>query len=295
VIGRFTPVSVRMVEEGPVRQVLRVDSAYGSSTLREDFVLVQGARHVEVRVTIDWHERLKMLKLRFPTGLTNVTATHAIPYGHLERTNDGHETVSHTWVDVSGVLARRAAGLSVLNDAKYGVDVTDGEIGLTALRSPPYAWHIPQPLPEDGEYEVMDQGVQRFTYRLLPHAGDWREAGTARAAAELDQRPVALLESFHDGPLPQHRSFADVRDAGNVVVTVVKRAEDGGGHIVRGYETNGEAGSATIHLPFLRRTVLSEFEPHEIKTLFVPDDRELPVVETDLLEGPLTPSPDDAE
>jgi alpha-mannosidase len=295
VIGRFTPVSVRMVEEGPVRQVLRVDSAYGASTLREDFVLVQGARHVEVRVTIDWHERLKMLKLRFPTGLTNVTATHAIPYGHLERTNDGHETVSHTWVDVSGVLARRAAGLSVLNDAKYGVDVTDGEIGLTALRSPPYAWHIPQPLPEDGDYEVMDQGVQRFTYRLLPHAGDWREAGTARAAAELDQRPVALLESFHDGPMPQHRSFADVRDAGNVVVTVVKRAEDGGGHIVRGYETNGEAGSATIHLPFLRRTVLSEFEPHEIKTLFVPDDRELPVVETDLLEGPLTPSPDDAE
>jgi alpha-mannosidase len=294
VVGRFTPVSVRMVEKGPVRQVLRVDSEYGASRLREDFVLVAGARHLEVRVTVDWHERLKMLKLRFPTGLTDVTATHAIPYGHLERTNDGHETVSHTWVDVSGVLARRAAGLSVLNDAKYGVDVTDGEIGLTALRSPPYAWHIPQPLPEDGDYEVMDQGVQRFTYRLLPHAGDWREAGTPRAAAELDQRPVALLESFHDGPMPQHRSFADVRDAGNVVVTVLKRAEDGGGHIVRGYETGGEPGSATIHLPFLRRTVLSEFEPHEIKTLFVPDDRELPVVETDLLEGPLTPSPDAA-
>jgi len=295
VIGRFTPVSVRRVEDGPVRQVLRVDSEYGASRLREDFVLARDARHLEVRVTIDWHERLRMLKLRFPTGLTDVTATHAIPYGHLERTTDGHETVSHTWVDVSGALDRRPAGLSVLNDAKYGVDVTDGEIGLTALRSPPYAWHSPQPLPQDGDYEVMDQGVQRFTYRLLPHAGDWREAGTARAAAELDQRPVALLESFHDGPMPQHRSFADVRDAGNVVVTVLKRAEDGGGHVIRGYETDGVPGSATIHLPFLRRTVLADFEPHEIKTLFVPDDRALPVVETDLLEGPLTPSPDDPE
>jgi alpha-mannosidase len=235
-----------------------------------------------------------MLKLRFPTGLTDVTATHAIPYGHLERTTDGHETVSHTWVDVSGALAGRPAGLSVLNDAKFGVDVTDGEIGLTALRSPPYAWHTPEPLPEDGDYEVMDQGVQRFTYRLLPHDGDWRAAGTARAAAELDQRPVALLESFHDGPLPQHRSFAAVRDADNVVVTVLKGAEDGDGHVVRGYETAGAPATATIHLPFLRRTVIAEFEPHEIKTLFVPRDRDLPVVETDLLEGPL-PSPDEPQ
>jgi alpha-mannosidase len=137
--------------------------------------------------------------------------------------------------------------------------------------------------------------VQRFTYRLLPHDGDWRAAGTPRAAAELDQRPVALLESFHDGPLAQHRSFADVRDAGNVVITVVKRAEDGGGHIVRGYETDGAAATATVHLPFLRRTVIAEFDPHEIKTLFVPDDRALPVVETDLLERPLSGSEDRPE
>jgi alpha-mannosidase len=287
VIGRFTPVSVRMTEDGPVRQVLRVDSEYGSSRLREEFVLAADARHLEVRVTIDWHERLRMLKLRFPTALSAVAATHSVPYGHLERTNDGHETVSHTWVDVSGEVDGRPAGLSVLNDAKYGVDVTDGEIGLTALRSPPYAWHTPAPLPEDGDFEAMDQGVQRFTYRLLPHDGDWRTAGTARAAAELDQRPTALLESFHDGPLPQHRSFASVRDAGNVVVTVLKRAEDGDGHVVRGYETNGEPATATIHLPFLRRTVIAEFGPHEIKTLFVPTDRSLHVVETDLLEGPL--------
>ncbi|HEY0539203.1 MAG TPA: glycoside hydrolase family 38 C-terminal domain-containing protein [Actinoallomurus sp.] len=288
VIGAFIPVSVRLVEDGPVRQVLRVDSEYGSSTLREEFVLAAGARHLEVRVTIDWHERLTMLKLCFPTGLADVTATHSIPYGHIERTTDGHETVSHTWVDVSGEVDGRPAGLSVLNDAKYGVDVTGGDIGLTALRSPPYAWHTPEPLPEDGDYEVMDQGVQRFTYRLLAHAGDWRAAGIPRAAAELDQRPVALLESAHDGPLPQHRSFAAVRDAGNVVLTVVKRAEDGGGHVVRGYETTGAPATATLHLPFLGRTVVAEFGPHEIKTLFLPSDRSLPAVETDLLEGPVS-------
>ncbi|MFI6262517.1 alpha-mannosidase [Micromonospora sp. NPDC051006] len=287
VIGAFAPVSVRLVESGPVRQVLRVRSEYGASTLTEEFVLAAGARHLEVRVTIDWHERLRMLKLRFPTALTGVTATHAIPYGHLERTADGHETVSHSWVDVSGELSGRPAGLSVLNDAKYGVDVNGGEIGLTALRSPAYAWHTPQPLPADGDYEVMDQGVQRFTYRLLPHAGDWRAAGTVRVAAELDQRPVALLESYHAGPLPQQRSFVAVSDADNVVITVVKRAEDGADdYVVRGYETAGAAAEATIDLPFLGRTLTAAFGPHEIKTLLVPGDPTRSVVETDLLERP---------
>jgi alpha-mannosidase len=291
VIGAFTPVSVRRVESGPVRQVLRVHSEYGSSTLTEEFVLTAGARHLEVRVTIDWHERLRLLKLRFPTGLTDVTAVHAIPYGHLERTADGHEAVSHSWVDVSGTVAEHRAGLSVLNDAKYGVDVTGGEIGLTALRSPPYAWHTPQRLPADGDYEAMDQGVQRFTYRLLPHAGDWRVAGTVRAAAELDQPPVALLESSHDGALPQHQSFVALSDADNVVITVVKQAEDDhDAFVVRGYETAGTAATATINLPFLGRTVTAEFGPHEIKTLLVPRDPARPMVETDLLERAMVPA-----
>lgn len=291
VVGAFTPVAVRRVESGPVRQVLRVRSRHNASTLTEEFVLAAGAHHLEVRVTLDWHERLTMFKLRFPTGLSDVTATHAIPYGHLVRAADGHETVSHSWVDVSGNLAGSRAGLSVLNNAKYGVDVSDGEIGLTVLRSPPYAWHTPQPLPADDDYEVMDQGVQRFTYRLLPHAGDWRAAGTVRAAAELDQPPTALLESCHDGPLPQHRSFAAVSGADNVVITVVKQAEDNPDtYVVRGYETAGATASATVDLPLLERTVTAEFDPYEIKTLLVPRDRTLPVVEADLLERPVAPA-----
>ncbi len=287
VAGAFTPVSVRVVESGPVRRVVRVAAAYGSSTLTEDFVLTAGARHLEIRVTVDWHERHALLKLRFPTALTGVTATHAIPYGHIERTADGHETVSHSWVDVSGEIGGRPAGLSVLNDAKFGGDVTGGDIGVTVLRSPPYAWHTPQPLPEDGDYEVMDQGVQRFTCRLLPHGGDFRTAGTVRAAAELDQPQVALIESFHDGPLPPQSSFAEVSGADNVLVTVVKQAEDGDGYVVRGYETAGEPASATIDLPFLGRTLTAGFGPHEIKTLLVPRDPSRPEAEADLLERPV--------
>jgi alpha-mannosidase len=285
VAGTFAVRSARLVEQGPVRSVVRVVSEYGASTLTEEYVLGARDRHVEVRVTLDWHERQKLLKLRFPTTVTSPTATFEIPYGHLARPADGGEEAAQAWVDVSGVLpGGRRAGLAVLNDGKYGHDVLDGDIGVTAARSPVYAWHEPKELDADELYSFQDQGRQEFTYRLVPHGGDWRAASVVRLAAELNQPPFPLLESCHDGDLPQTRSFMSV-SADNVVPSVLKVAEDGtGALVVRAYETAGRAADATIEV--LGRSVTASFGPAEIKTFLVPRDPSAPVVETDLIEWP---------
>ncbi|WP_219413136.1 alpha-mannosidase [Pseudonocardia nigra] len=285
VAGQFAPESVRLVEHGPVRAVVRVRSRYGESRLTEEFVLGAGARHVEVRVRLDWREQQRMLKLRFPTVLRDVTATHEIPYGSVERPADGSEEATQAWVDVTGTLPDgRRAGLSVVNDGKYGHDVRGGDIGITAARSPVYAWHEPKELDDDEEYAYLDQGLQEFTYLLLPHTGDRRAAGTVRRAAELNQQAFPLLESYHSGDLPQQGSFLAVDDDA-VLPTVLKGAEDGDGDLVlRAYETAGRAAEATIELPLLGRTVKAAFGPSEIKTFRVPRDPARQVVETDLLE-----------
>jgi alpha-mannosidase len=280
VVGEFECTGVRLVEHGPVRSVLRLESRYGSSTLVEELVLGARARHVEVRAVLDWRERLKLLKLRIPTAIETDRATFEVPYGHLERAAGGDEEPAQAWVDVSA----GDAGLSVLNDSKYGHDVKGGDIGITVARSPVYAWHEPATLDPEGVYEYLDQGRQELTYRLLPHAGDWREAGTVRLAAELNQPPFVLLESYHAGDLPQRRSFAAV-DGDDVVVTVLKAAEGGDGAlVVRACESAGRGGRATIELPLVERTIEAEFGAHEIKTFRVPRDPEEPVAETSLLE-----------
>ncbi|MGH3488755.1 MAG: alpha-mannosidase [Actinopolymorphaceae bacterium] len=307
----FTPRAVRRIEHGAVRTVVRIESAHGSSTLVEELVLAADARHLEVRVTLDWHERLKLLKLRFPTALTQPTATYEIPYGHLVRPADGAEEPGQSWVDVTGELADGSrAGLTVVNDAKSAYDVSTsagaahrasgadasgaaegtGDIGITAARSPVYAWHEPRELDADqpdadqpdadqpdadqlgpaSEYSFHDQGRQQFRYLLVPHAGDWRDAGVVRLAAELAQRPVPMYESFHAGSRPPAGSFAEVSD-GQVVPTVLKRAEDGAGHVVvRAYESHGAPGTMRLDLPFLGRTVEADFRPHQIRTFLVP-------------------------
>ena len=258
-LGEFECVSVRLLETGPVRAILRVESRYASSTLREDYVLSAGATYVDVRVALDWREQLKLLKLRYPTSVETDRATFETPYGHLERPAVGDEEPGQSWVDVSG----GDRGLAVVNDAKYGYDARGGDIGISAVRSPVWAWHAPRELEEGGEFEYMDQGRQHFVVRLVPHAGDWRAAGVVRLAAELNQPPFALIETFHAGPLPQRASYVG-DGGGDVVVTVLKKAEDGDAYVVRAYESAGRPCDARFEV--LGRTVEASFGANELKT-----------------------------
>jgi alpha-mannosidase len=268
--GELELVSLKPLEHGPVRSVVRIESRWGASTLREDYVLDRQAPYVDVRVTLDWREPMKLLKLRYPASVDATSATFETPYGHVERPASGEEEPGQSWVDVSA----GGRGLGVINDAKHGYDARGGDIGISAVRSPVWAWHLPRELEEGGDFEYMDQGRQMFTVRLVPHAGDWREAGVVRLAAELNQPAFALIESSHRGPLPQRASHAS-DGGGDVVVTVIKLAEDGDGYAVRAYETAGRG--ATARLEIFGRMIEASFGAHEIKT-FV-DGRE-----TDLLE-----------
>jgi alpha-mannosidase len=91
VIGEFAATRVRLVEHGPVKATLRVESEYGASRLVQDFTLYGDLDIIEVRASVDWRERHKLLKPRFPANLKLTRATYEIPYGHIERAANGEE------------------------------------------------------------------------------------------------------------------------------------------------------------------------------------------------------------
>lgn len=190
---------------------------------------------------------------------------------------------------MSGVLRDTGElyGLAILNDSKYSYDVNIRDIGLTILRSPIYAHHIPFVPEPDAHYSFMDQGVQRLTYALLPHTGSWQDANVVHHALALNQPAIALLESYHpEGTLSQTDSFIAVAPD-NIVVTALKQAEDGDDLILRAYETTQTATDATIHLPLWQRTLTAHFRPCEIKTFRIPRDSAAAIVETNFLEWTL--------
>ncbi|GAA3097869.1 glycoside hydrolase family 38 C-terminal domain-containing protein [Nonomuraea salmonea] len=278
-------------EHGPLRARIRVEREWGRSTMAEEFILGAGDDDaVEVRVTLDWREQAHLMKLRFPVGLESPVATYEIPFAHLTRPIDGAEEPAQSWVDLSGSVNGTRAGLAVVNNAKHGYDVAppgpgrSHSIGITAVRSPVYSWHDPRLLDPDGFYSFQDQGVQRFSYLLVPHAGDWRAAGLTRRAALLGSPVRAMLESFHDGPLPGSRGYLD-DGGGQVMVTAVKLHEDAPRDlVVRAVETTGQAGTATLNIPVAGIRLTADFGPSQIRTFRIPLDDPLSAVETDLVE-----------
>lgn len=285
--GVFQASQMQVLEHGPVQATLRITSTYENSTLHQDFTLHQDAPRVDVRVTVNWQEQLKLLKLRFPANVTDPTCTYEIPFGHIKRAATGDEEPGQRWVDIAGQTPGGTTyGLSLLNDGKYSFDCADSTIGLTVLRSPAYAHHDPRQLSDGEVYTYIDQGVQQFTYSLVPHPGDWQTADLFRRAAELNQPPIVLVGTYHAGALPLAQSFLTVEPA-NIIVSAIKQAEDGDDLIVRAYETHGVPTQATINLTGWQRVIQADFAPAEIKTFRVPRAVEQPIIATNLLEWPI--------
>ncbi|WP_261301385.1 alpha-mannosidase [Paenibacillus andongensis] len=288
-VGDFMATSVQRVEHGPVKSVIRVTSVYGSSKIVQDFTMYKQLNYIDVKVTVDWREQFKMLKLVFPIHLVFTKQTYEIPYGFKEREHNGEEEPGQSWVDYGGILrdigeyGGTSYGVSLMNDAKYSYSIMNKELAMTVIRSPIYAHHDPVVPEPQGNYSFIDQGIQTFNYRLLPHQGSWEQAGTVKHALELNQRPITIIETYHEGELPQKDSYLTV-DKDNIIVSVVKKAEEGSDLIIRAYETTRETTEATIRLPHFNREITATFGPCEIKTFRVPADPSLSVMETDLIE-----------
>lgn len=285
--GHFTAESVKRVECGPVKTVIRVTSVYGKSRIIQDFSVYRELDFISVKTTVDWHEKHSMLKLLFPMNLNYMRATWEIPYGTAQRETNGEEFPMQNFLDAEGACPGETTamnGLSFLNDGKSSGSVTGKDVALTVLRSPIYANHDPY-VPDDSlEYVYIDQGVQNFTYALYPHDGSWEEAETFCRSRQLNEKPVALFETYHKGSLPQSASFIGIT-AKNILLTAMKEAEDHSSDVIlRLVETAGKECRAEISLPSLNRKTELSFSPFEIKTVRVPVQEGPDIKENNLLE-----------
>ena len=275
-IGIFGDAMMETVERGPVRSAVRITLRYESSTLAQTYRLYSGAPWLECECEVDWRERRKMLKLVFSVNVKDPLVTYEIPYGHIQRPANGEEEPGLRWLDVSD----QSGGLCLANDAKYSYSVEGNALNLTVLRSPVYAHHEPRKLEPGGHFAYIDQGIQRFRYRLLPHSGSWQDCSPFRFASELNLPPIAALQSYHQGGAAPAASFLSVSEA-SVIVSVIKQAEEGDDIVLRAFETDGRPAKCVFTLRRPGITWEADFRPCEIRTFRVTEGG---VAETDLLE-----------
>jgi len=166
-----------------------------------------------------------------------IAAVTLPPGGPIARILLPHNPAAHLFALTMGRAAPRAPlyGLSVLNDSKYGSDTNGDTFRLTLLRSS----HDPDPNP--------DEGLQTFTYSLLPHAGDWRTGRSEQAGLALNVPLYAVAAAAHAGNRPAPP--LSLSGGPDLVAGALKHCEDGPGYILRLFETQGRRAIARLSFP----------------------------------------------
>lgn len=223
---------IGLIENGPVRTVVQVKKKFELSRFTQKIILYSTIPRVDFEIAVDWIGQNKMVKVSFPLSVSAPEATYEIPYGTISRPSIGEEHVAQKWVDVSA----QDYGVSLLNDSRYGYDVNGNVIRLSILRSPSYP-----------VYSTDERGTHTVRYSLYPHMRGWREAKVMRQGYELNYPLLAAVASPHSGDLPPVHSFVKIEPE-NLIISVLKKAEDSDNLILRFYETEGKQSTAQISL-----------------------------------------------
>jgi alpha-mannosidase len=254
---------IEVVEKGPVRVVLRVyrdlrkpgeigvypTDNFPTSFFKQDIILYNGIDRVDFRTNVDWWETHTMLKVAFPVNVRDSLATFEIPYGTIGRATIPKnswdeakwEVPAERWADMSEKVARSTSsgagfGVSLLNNSKYGYDIKGSVMRLSLLRSP--VWPDP----------TADRGKHTIDYAIYSHSGTWKSGGTEREGYDFNNPLIASISARHSGPLPSTYSFFRLSPS-NLVLTIVKQAEDSKAWVVEWYDASGKDSQADLLLP----------------------------------------------
>lgn len=222
--------------EGPLRKTLTVEKKYGETSIVQRIHLYEGgqARRIDFENDVDWKSLNALLKAEFPLSVSNEKASYDIGLGSVKRGNNrdnAFEVYAHEWTD----LTDRSGdyGVTFINDSKYGWDKPqDNTLRLSLLYSPK----------TNGNYDYQayqDLGHHVFTYSIIGHQGELRNADAAKQALVLNSKLKSFVSTKHQGLLGNSFSFLS-SDNDQVFVRALKRAEASDEYVVRVYEMGGK-------------------------------------------------------
>ena len=267
-----------IIEDGPVRTILRQQRKYNNSLIKQDIIIYSHSRRIDFVTSINWNEKQTLLRTLFPITISNQYATYEIQYGNVKRTTHENTSWDHAMFEVPAQkwadLSDGNYGVSLINDSKYGYSIKDSVIGLSLLKAS--QWPCPD----------IDKGDHVFTYSLYPHPDNYGKAGTIKEAYKLNYPLYASLQSDNNNDF--FGSLFKVADE-NIIIEVVTQNNSEDYIILRLYESQNSFTKTIITscleiLTVYEANLLSEklcdmescnnevnitFNPFEIKTLHI--------------------------
>jgi alpha-mannosidase len=291
---------VKVVEQGPVRAVVRVKKQFGKSSFVQDIVLYSHADRVDFEFRADWHEHYRFAKVAFPLRVASAFATYEIPFGSIQRFDytfkedpntrledpargweiadrTKFEVAAQRWADVTDRSGDH--GVTLLNDSKYGFSFEQNVLRMSLVRGPRRGYPDTPEMWSDQSNEPL-VGIHHVKYALVPHHGGWQVLAPTRLGVAFNAPLLVQFEPAHAGELGRTFSALNVEPA-NVVVEAVKKAEDSNELIVRLYETDGKAADSVLSFnrapQAARETDMLEWDKYVAPQSFVIEGKKIKV------------------
>lgn len=249
----MVPFGGECVEQGAMKRA----SSRKVLKIITEVSLKAGSRMLEFVTTVENTITDHRLRVTFPTQLERATQAHVdSPFDVVTRpitvtdSTGWYEAAPRTWPTTSFVdLHDAGTGLAILHYGLSEYEVTNDPtrtIALTLLRcfgtaGNPTETFQPQPL-------AQCPGTHVFRYAVYPHAGDWRKGRVPHQAQCFTTPLRAVMCTGHTGHLPRHQPLLDM-DAGDTLVTALKKAEFEDALVVRGYNPTPEPVRVSLAVP----------------------------------------------
>ena len=245
----------KVIEDGPVRTVHQLEQALSDTTVRQRLVIWHAVKRLDCEVDLaDFNGKLwREFRMALPLAAAKPKLSYEVPMGVVEIGKDeipttggfayGNLTYSDPCRDIHPRVMQNFVDASDANGGLMmtsSVAVFDWIDPTTATPGRP----VLQPVLLATRKSCNGTGVwypqagdHFYRFPLTSHSGDWRGAWRDGIAANHPLIPICNA-SQPAARLPAEMSFCEI-GAGNVVLSTLKRSEDGNSIVARLWEIEG--------------------------------------------------------
>lgn len=257
---------VELEEHDSMRATLAITGDVAGVPVKQRLTLYRGLNRLDIENTVQWTTpRFVRLEQWFPLQQKDPSITYGVPFGANDARNIMPNTGPHMADEITQQSWREARhvhdwvhagdgtwGVTLATDHQFvrlGNDLVRAEMvrgtRFTSVRVVRGADVTSLFYPPPGTYV--------FHYALTASGGDWKSAKAFRSGMALTNPllPVSVVDTASRKSLPPTQSFLTVT-ADNLIVSAVKKADDGSGVVIRLYEIEGAPAQSTVQ--FLGQT-----------------------------------------
>jgi len=276
----------RLVESGPVRQVVETRQNIGHATVVQRVVLYGSLKQVDFETSLlKWDgTKYREFRLAFPMKMQDGQVAYEVPFGAIEVGKDEMKGAAgeRYQAEVAAVHPR-----SIQN----WIGVSDNNIGVT-ISSSVAVWDYQDPTVQPPGLPLLQpvllasrrschglgpwylqEGDHHYQFSLTSHRPGWRNGRHFGVAANNPLTVVFNPTASTKPVLPEEKSFFSI-GAQNIVLSTIKKCEDDDNVVIRLYEDAGKDVAARMRFttPLQRAEITNIIEEEGKSTSFKLDE-----------------------